>query len=357
MPFDIPGLRLANQRISQSSLKTPAEAVAWLGAVQAQDYAGAKWALGLRLPGSTEADIERACEAGAILRTHVLRPTWHFVTPADIRWLLALTATRVHAFNATYYRKMELDGPIFARSNAALEQALRDGNQLTRPELEQVLQQAGIATHDLRSTLLIMHAELDGLLCSGARRGRQLTYALLEERVPPARSLERSEALAELALRYFSSHGPASIADFTWWSGLTTADALAGLEGLKSRLQQADLGGRTCYWSAEPGTPAEPADSSAFLLPNYDEYMVAYADRSAISVGIDLKALDGRTEGLLNNAILLDGQVAGTWRRTITKKAVKIQLRPYRPLSETGMQAIHRAARRYAAFLELPLLL
>jgi hypothetical protein len=357
MPIDIPSLRLANQRLAHSSFQKPAEAVGWLGAVQAQDYAGAKWALGLRLPGNTEAGIERACEAGAILRTHVLRPTWHFVTPADIRWLLALTAPRVHAFNATYYRKMELDGRIFTRCNAALEKALRDGKQLTRPELEKVLQQAGIATHDLRSTLLIMHAELDGLLCSGARRGRQFTYALLEERVPPARSLERNEALAELALRYFSSHGPASVADFTWWSGLTTADALAGLESLKSRLQQADLGGRTCYWSAAPGTPAEPADSPAFLLPNYDEYTVAYADRSAISVGIDLKAIDGRTEGLLTNTIVLDGQVAGTWRRTITKKAVEIELRPYGPLSETGMQAIHRAARRYAAFLGLPLLL
>ena len=356
MPIDIPGLRLANQRISQSAFQTPAELVGWLGAVQAQDYAGAKWALGLRLPGSSEAAIEQAFEAGAILRTHVLRPTWHFVTPADIRWLLALTAPRVHAFNASYYRKMELDGPVFARSEAALEKSLRDGKQLTRPELKNVLQQAGIPTDELRFTLLIMHAELEGILCSGPRRGKQFTYALLEERLPPARSLDRDEALSELALRYFSSHGPAAVADFTWWSGLTTADALAGLEHIKSRLEHADLDGRTC-WFAQPDPATKPVAPGAFLLPNYDEYTVAYADRSAISIGVDLKALDERSQGLLNNTIILDGQVAGTWRRSITKQAVKIELRPYRPLSAAGTAAVEQSAQRYAAFLDLPLLL
>jgi len=213
--------RLQNHHLSHPQLKRPDAIVAWLGAVQAQEYAGAKWALVQRMPGATDAAIEQAFTDGAILRTHLLRPTWHFVTPADIRWMLALTAPRVHALNAYYYRKCELDKTIFARSHDALVNALQGGKQLMREEVRTVLEQAGIATKgDLRFAYLMMHAELDGIVCSGARRGKQFTYALVEERVPPTRKVDRDEALAELVKRYFTSHGPATVQDFTWWSGL-----------------------------------------------------------------------------------------------------------------------------------------
>jgi Winged helix DNA-binding domain len=178
--------------------------VEWLGAVQAQDFAAAKWALGLRLQGVTDDDIEQAFIDGAILHTHVMRPTWHFVSPADIRWLLALTAPRVHAASASYNRKLELDDAVFRCTHAVLANALQGGKQLTRDELASALQQAGIATEgEQRVTHIMMRAELDGIICSGARRGQQFTYALLAERAPHARMLARDEALAELTRRYW----------------------------------------------------------------------------------------------------------------------------------------------------------
>src|SRR5579884_4270870 len=258
----MPDLGIAQQRLynqlitrqNERSFDTPEAVVQWLGAVQAQDYGAAKWAVGLRLPGATDDDIEQAMADGAILRTHILRPTWHFVSPADIRWLLALTAPRVHAANAPWYRKLELDDAIVKQSNDALTNALQGGKQLTRDELASALQQAGIATEgEQRVSNIMMRAELDGVICSGARRGKQFTYALLAERAPQARALDRDKALAELTLRYFSSHGPATAQDFVWWSGLTIVDAKAGLAMATSYLQQETINGQT-YWFS-PSTP------------------------------------------------------------------------------------------------------
>jgi len=194
--------RLQHQRLAQNPLATPAEIVTWLGAVQAQEYAGAKWALGLRLPNATDEVLERAFAEGTILRTHVLRPTWHFVTPADIRWLLDLSAPRVTAANAHMYRQLELDPALFARSHAVMAGALQGGRYLTRAEIGSALARSGIAADGLRLVYLLMRAELDAVVCSGPRRGNQVTYALLEERATPARRLPREEALAELTQRY-----------------------------------------------------------------------------------------------------------------------------------------------------------
>ncbi|MCA1559991.1 MAG: winged helix DNA-binding domain-containing protein [Acidobacteria bacterium] len=269
--------RLRNQKLTGSRFRKPEDVVAWLGAMQAQDYAAAKWAIGLRANAVTEADVERAFNAGTILRTHVLRPTWHFVTPADIRWMLALTAPRVHAVNGYYYRKFELDAGTFARSRAALERALQGGKQLTRPELAFILQRAGIPADGLRLGYLMMHAELDAVICSGRRRGNQSTYALLEERVPFATTLQRDEALAELTRRYFSSHGPATVRDYVWWSGLTAREAKAGLEMVRPVVAQRTIGQRT-FWFAG-SRPPPPRASTTYLLPNYDELLIAYRDR------------------------------------------------------------------------------
>src|SRR5947209_6158875 len=255
--LDIAHRRLHNQHITRRTLETPQALVEWLGAVQAQDFAAAKWALGLRLQGTTDDDIEQAFTDGAILRTHVMRPTWHFVSPADIRWLLALTAPRVHAASAYYTRKLELDDAVFRCTHAVLANALQGGKQLTRDELASALQQAGIATlGEQRVTYIIMRAELDGIICSGARRGKQFTYALLAERAPQARSLDRDEAIAELTMRYFTSHGPATIQDFVWWSGLTVVDAKAGLAMVTSQLLQEMIGAQT-YWFPPSTPPAQ----------------------------------------------------------------------------------------------------
>src|SRR6266567_8254469 len=292
--LDIAHQRLHNQRIAGAPFEKPVDVVTWLGAVQAQDFAGAKWALGLRLQGATDESIEQAFADGTILRTHVMRPTWHFVAPADIRWLLALTAPRVHAASAYHNRKLELDDAVFRSTNAVLTNALQGGKQLTRDELASALQQAGIVTEgEQRVTYIIMRAELDGIICSGARRGKQFTYALLAERAPHARMLARDEALAELTTRYFMSHGPATIQDFVWWSGLAAADAKAGLAMVTSHLQQETINGQM-YWFSLSTLPVQDPSQTAYLLPNYDEYTVGYTDRSAIFDALHTNKLDPR---------------------------------------------------------------
>ena len=221
--LDIPRQRLANQRLSGAKFDQPEAVVRWLGAVQAQDYAGAKWALALRMNGASDAALDQAFADGAILRTHVMRPTWHFVTPEDIRWMLKLTAPRVHALSAYYYRQLELDDALFARSDDVLVRALEGGRQLTRAELGDVLEQAGVETKEqLRLAYIVGHAELEGLDLQrrAARQTVSPTRCWTNARRKPA-PLERDEALAELAGRYFASHGPATLKDFAWWSGLT----------------------------------------------------------------------------------------------------------------------------------------
>jgi len=354
--LDIARLRLLNQHIALPSFKEPGDVVDWLGAAQAQDYAGAKWALGLRMREATDNDIEKAFNNGSILRTHVLRPTWHFVRPADIRWMLALTAPRVHAVNAYMYRQQGLDDIVFKRSNAMLAKALEGGGQLTRNELRDVLRSAGIATDDgLRMSYLMMYAELEGLICSGARRGKQFTYALLEERAPQAKRLERDEALAELSRRFFMSRGPATAQDFAKWSGLTLAEARNGLEAVKGGLELESVDGQA-YWFLRPRAPIVATSPTAHLLSVYDEYISGYKDRSAIDAN-NLATLFSAMGNALQFIIILDGQLVGTWKRTIRKEAVLIETNLLMKLSEAENQAIALAAQQYGAFLELPVVM
>src|SRR6266545_1517560 len=352
--LDIAHQRLHNQHIASATFEKPGDVVQWLGAVQAQDYAAAKWALGLRSQGVADPDIEQAFTDGTILRTHVMRPTWHFVTPADIRWMLTLTAPRVHALNAYYYRRLELDDATFMRSNTVFAKALQGGKQLTRPELVAVLQHAGIATHDfLRFGYLMIRAELDGIVCSGGRRGKQHTYALLDERAPQARTLARDEALAELAKRYFTGHGPATLKDYIWWSGLSAADAKAGLEMIKPQLFHEVVDGQT-YWFAASMPAAKDIAPTAYLLPNFDEYIVGYTDRSAVFEASHTKKLDSRGNVLFSHTIVIDGQIVGTWRRTLKKNTVVIEVKPFTPLNEAETRAFAIAAERYGRFLGTP---
>jgi len=353
---EITRLRLRNQRITQPTFEQPADVVDWLGAVQAQDYYGAKWSLGLRMRSAKDGDIDRAFNDGSLLRTHLLRPTWHFVTPMDIRWLLALTAPQVHKINAHMYRQLELDQNTFKRSNTLLEKALHGGNHLTRNELRKALEGAGIEVEQgLRMSYFMMYAELDGLLCSGPRRGKQFTYALLEERVPQSKTLLREEALAELAHRYFTSRGPATMQDFAKWSGLTVADARDGLEAVKSGFQSETIAGQA-YWFSAP-TVSEMANSpSAQLLSVFDEYVTSYKDRSAMS-GQELTRQFTAMGNALQYVIVIDGRFVGTWKRTIKKSVVAIHLNPFIKLSEAENKAVADSAQQYGAFLQLPVVL
>jgi hypothetical protein len=346
--------RLKQQGLLQPAFERPEEVVGWLGAVQAQDYAAAKWALAQRAPGLSDTAINQAFASGAILRTHVMRPTWHFVTPADIRWLLALTAPRVHAASAYYYRQLELDEEVISKSKVVLEKALQDGKHRTRAELGAILQQAGIDTRNLlRLTYIVLIAELGGVVCSGPRRGKQFTYALLEERAPHALALERDEALAELTRRYFTGHGPATLQDFVWWSGLTTADAKAGLAMAASYLIQEVIDGQN-YWYARPKATAAVLSPAVHLLPNYDEYIVGYKDRSAAFDRRDTKMENPRDSIVFSHTILIDGRVSGTWKRSFSKGQVVIEVRPFASLSTAEDAALASAVQRYGEFHDMP---
>lgn len=351
--MDIARLRLLNQHLTGTQFASPADVVQWMGAVQAQDYAGAKWAVGQRMEGATDTALDQAFADGTILRTHVMRPTWHFVTPADIRWLLALTAPRVNATNGYRYRELALDDAIFARCNAILERALAGGTHLTRAELASLFRQAGIATDDRQITYIMFRAELDGVICNGARRGKQFTYALLDERAPHANPFTRDEALAELTRRYFTSHGPATVRDFVWWSGLTMSDAKTGLAMVKSQLMQDVVDGQT-YWCTAPAPIIQEMAPTALLLPNYDEYIVGYSDRRAALAAPPAEHLDARGNILFHHTIVLDGQVVGTWRRTLTKRGVIVEATPFAPLDADEAQAVAVAVERYGRFIGLP---
>ncbi len=338
--------RLYQQRLSHAPLATPEEVVEWLGAVQSQDYPGAKWSLALRMQNPQDDAIERAYAEGTILRTHVLRPTWHFVPAADIRWMLELTAPRIIAQDAHRSRQLELDAAQYARSNEVIARALQGGRYLTRLELGAALAEAGIPAADgSRLGHIVMHAELEAVICSGPRRGKQMTYALLDERAPHARILPREEALAELTRRYFTGHGPATARDFVWWSGLTMADARAGLAMCDAHLEREEIDGSAYWFSAATQPVAKPYDQ-AILLPTFDEYLVGYAGFGA-----------SRTEGwnisevgAFAAMIVLGGRIVGSWRRTFKGRAIVMELTLFAPLTGAENEAV-TAAERYGEFV------
>ncbi len=346
--------RLAGQHLTAPTLENPADVVHRLGAVQAQDYGGAKWAVAMRTRGAiADSVVEQAVSDGSILRTHLLRPTWHFVAPADIRWMLALTAPRISAAMAHYNKKLELDTTVFRRSNTALARALRDGKQMTRPELAAVLRRARINVDGTqRLAHLMMQAELDAVVCSGARRAKQFTYALLDERVPPAAPLDRDEALLELTKRYFGTRSPATPHDFAWWSGLTVADATKGIRLAGAALEREVIDDRT-YWF-DPSTDIRAsAKSTAFLLPNYDEYFIGFKDRSAIAHRLRSTDLVTGGDAVTAHVIVVDGQLVGRWKRSIERDAVVIALNLLVPLTKNEQRAVRPAVEAYSEFLGL----
>lgn len=345
-PAAITSLRLKNQQLIEPSFKKPEELVTWMGAVQAQDYAGCKWALGVRTAGTTDSSTEQAIDKGKIIRTHVLRPTWHLVSPADVRWMLMLTAPRVHAVAAFGYRQMELNDAIFKRANNVFLKALQDGKHLTRQELAAALQQAKIQTNDLRMIHLLFHAELDALICNGPRIGKQFTYALLDERVPETKKIKQEEALVKLTERYFKSHGPATLADYTWWSGLSAKDAQKGLELIKTTLISESVGEKT-YWMTN-ATAAIKSKSSVILLPAFDEYTVAYKDRS---LAVNEAAAKKTGNGIFKPLLVIDGQVKGFWKRNDKKGSSRVDLTPFEKLNDAQTKKITAEIKRYSSFL------
>jgi hypothetical protein len=319
--------------------------------VQLQDYPGARWSVGQRVRGCADADVEEAFDSGRILRTHVLRPTWHFVTPDDIRWMVALTAPRVHALNAYHYRKLGLDEALFAKCREVFAKTLQGGKQLTRAELAHVLAGAGIVADGLRLSYIMMHTELEGLICSGASRGKRQTYALLEERAPQARILGRDEALIELVRRFFAGHGPATLKDFVWWSGLAVAEARQVLGFAKSELLRERVEGEE-YWFVEGEVSDAPNGLTAHLLPEYDEYFLPFQhiNFTDLAWAIDPSSWDD----FFYRPIIVGGQRAGTWRRTVGKGGIQLDVRLFAELDGGQWGAIEAAAGRYGEYMGMP---
>ena len=343
--------RLANERLWGPSLSSPEEAVGLLGAVQAQDYAGAKWSVGRRCTGVTDAAVDSALDEGTILRTHVLRPTWHFVRAADIRWILDLTSARVHALNAYYYRQHGLDEDAFRRTERSLRRALRGGNHLTRPEIRNVLAKDGFEAAGVRLAFVLMHAELDGVVCSGTRRGKEHTYALLEERVPDASSTSREESAGELARRFFTSHGPATVSDLRWWSSLRVAEIREGLDAAGDALQQEVFGGLT-YWSCVDPPPESAPRPPVLLLQGFDEYLVAYADTKHVFDAAGIRASLPDTRALSTGVLVAGTQLSGHWRRRNATGELVVEVTPYRPLTGREAAALRSEGRRLGEFLD-----
>jgi predicted secreted protein len=339
--------RHASQRLAGAPLTSATEAVRWSGAVQAQEFAEVKWSLAQRLAGApTDAEIERAFTDGEILRTHVMRPTWHFVAAEDIRWLLRLTAPRVHRVNRHMYTRCGLDPRTLARAHELIAAELEGGRARTRKELAARLETAGITGDSLRIGYIFGHAELEGLICSGPRHGKQHTYMLLDERAPAQRGLDGDAALAELAKRYFRSHAPATAHDFSWWSGLTVTQAREAISLCEPELERQEDEAGTVWFSPGPA-PEAPARNRALLLPTYDELIVAYK-----SLRVELVAEPPR-EGLLTRTIAIDGRTVGGWRRTLARNSVAVEATVFAPLDAEQQGELEAAVARFGAFLGL----
>lgn len=321
--------------------------------MQAQDYDMAKWGIGVRLPGSTEAQIEAALNRGDIVRTHILRPTWHFVAADDIYWMLDLTAPHVKRALAGYLRRQELDESVLQKSGSIIEQALDGQQYLTREEIRTLLQQAGVPTNDLRSANIMFWAELNGLVCNGPRRGKVQTYGLLRERVPVVKRLDRDEALGELAARYFTSHGPASLRDFVWWSGLGVTDARKAIQLAGSALASRTIGDIVYWMSPESLDKQLLAGQLIHFLPAFDEFMVSYTDRSAsIDLNHARQAMTGN--GIFWPIIVVDGQVIGVWKRAVKPKHVQLEHSFFTAQSEDLIRQIQEHSTPYSAYWQLP---
>ena len=359
---DVIATRLRSQRLIGERFSTAAEAVGWFGAVQSQDYPAAKWALGQRIAGAVDSDLDSAFDRGDILRTHVMRPTWHFVLPADIVWIQQLTSARVLSGLKARHRALDLDADSVARAIEVIGEALSGGNFLTRPELADTLTAAGISVEGPRLPHIIASAEHANVIASGPRRGKQFTYALLAERAPKSKARDREEALTELTVRYFTSHGPAQINDFAWWSGLAVRDIKAGIQLAGSKLQHQRVDGLD-YWSGPDEAAARrTANAAAHLLPNFDEYTVAYRDRSALldaNVTFNPKLFAYYRDstpmgGILSNVVTVGGRVRGAWSRVVMPNKVRIDLRLLAAPTPQEKAAIAVAATELGRFLGRP---
>jgi hypothetical protein len=348
---DIARLRMVNQRLMKPLFGNPADAARWFGAIQSQDLASSFYAIGLRTPGANEASVERAIRDRTIVRTWPMRRTIHCVPAEDARWMVRLLAPRQIARMAVYHRRLEITSHELERAGKMLHSILAGGKQLTRPHLYRQLDAAGIATDApggvSRGLHFIAHWAQMGLICIASRQGKQPTFALLDEWVPRSRELSGDDAYTELARRYVQSHGPATVADFAWWAGITMPDAKRSLSLIADSLKTVTIDG-TEYWLTRNSSEAAAGSLPPLLLPAFDEYTLGYADRSAAADEAILKTVN---HGLAAS-ILIDGRIAGTWKRVLSGQSRVIVIpKLFRRLNSKERIELRRAVESYAAFL------
>ena len=344
----ITDIRLVNHQLLQTGYTTPRQIVAHLGIVQAQDFNAAKWAIGTRLGGCTDKSVSEAFDKGEILRTHIMRPTWHFVTPENIRWMLQLSAKQIMQSMKSRDRELGITAETYSTCFRIIEKALEKENFLTKDELAKILHQAGMTLDSSQLYHVMVGAEANGIVCSGALQGNMQTYALLEKRAPPAQPLSKEESLAKLARIYFSGHGSATLNDFVWWSGLSVGEARQGLHAIQAELVSETINGQL-YWMPDIVFNPPVGKSRLFLLPAFDEYIVGYKDRTDVLTSVNhTKAIS--SNGVFRPVIIKDGQVIGLWKKATSAKKI-IEIAPFESVDETTQQSINAAAEKFHAFI------
>jgi hypothetical protein len=343
---------LHNHQITRQRFSNPSDLVSWMGAMQGQDHHGAKWAMGLRLQKGSDASVEEAITNRTIIRTYLMRGRLHVVTGRDSRWLLSLTAPRMIAASSRREKQLDLDDRAFSQVRDVVTASMEGGRQCTRAELYSHLEGARISTRGQRGHHILWRMAMEGLICFAAPEGIQQTFALLDEWVPETRWLDKTQALGELALRYFTSRGPATLQDFTWWSGLSTADAQAGLEMVRSKLVSANLGGQTFWMSTATQIPPSGCEG-AYLLPSFDEFLLGYQNRTAVLDTKHAAVISPGGDGTFLPAIVLNGSVVGVWGRTIRNGAMDIRATAFTSFGRKDLDLIQNAVARYAEFMGL----
>lgn len=346
---DISKIRLISQKIEGSEFNTAKEIVSCMGAMQAQDFPMSKWAIGTRLLNSTEAKIEEAIDKGEIIRTHLMRPTWHFVSADDVYWMLELTAPRIKTSMRSRHIHLELTEEAVIQGMSLIENVFIHKENVTREEIAKEFDRAKIKTDDNRLAHFLLLAELEGIICSGKISNNKPTYALLSERVPYKKILTREESLGELAKRYFISHCPATEGDFSWWSGLSLKDARRGLELVKSDFISEKLGEKI-YWLNQNSALLRKNNPSVYLLPAYDEFLISYRDRN-----VSLSAVNNKrtvsANGIFRPVLVVNGQVSGLWKRSTVKNKVIIEITLFRENNLGLLQIIEGKVSEYGRFL------
>ena len=347
---DVARLRLMNQQIVGTKFSSAKKLVEWMGAAQAQDFNMAKWAVGLRLQSSTEISVEKEFNEGKIIRTHILRPTWHFVSADDVHWMLQLTAPRVKASLKSRHKNLEVNEKLLSKTNSLIEKKLSKQKYATREELADEFMKANIKPDNNRLSHFMLCAELDGIICSGILNGNKQTYTLFHKRVSLNKSFDKKKALAALATKYFLSHAPATLQDFIWWSGLTVAEAKRAVALIKKDCIEEIIINQQIYFMPVNFSVPKNIKTSVFLLPAFDEFIISYKDRTAtISSEHHQKAIT--RGGMFCPVIIIDGQATGTWKRAIKKDMVKIETNFFRKHNQAELELIEKAADRFAFFL------